>query len=101
GKPLFNVKKSRLLHIAIPSVRTGRMESQSWFQNQRVFRTLHLNKILVFGGIMRFLSNFFHIDSLCSKNIFIFCHFNDLLSLGISFSTIIQHKTAVGSYILQ
>ncbi|WP_284264334.1 hypothetical protein, partial [Gluconobacter japonicus] len=42
GKPLFNVKKSRLLHIAIPSVRTGRMESQSWFQNQRVFRTLHL-----------------------------------------------------------
>ncbi|WP_215764766.1 hypothetical protein, partial [Gluconobacter sp. P1D12_c] len=42
GKPLFNVKKSRLLHSVIPSVRTGRMESQSRPQNQGVFRTLHL-----------------------------------------------------------
>lgn len=27
---------------AIPSVRTGRMESQSWLQNQEVFRTLQI-----------------------------------------------------------
>ncbi|MCI1300163.1 hypothetical protein, partial [Acetobacter sp.] len=38
--PLFNVKKSRLFHSAIPPTRTRKMESQRRPQYQEVFRTL-------------------------------------------------------------
>ncbi|WP_241694348.1 hypothetical protein, partial [Komagataeibacter melomenusus] len=42
SKSLFNVKKSRLFHSAIPPTRTRKMESQRRPQYQEVFRTLHL-----------------------------------------------------------
>ncbi|WP_254261083.1 helix-turn-helix domain-containing protein, partial [Komagataeibacter oboediens] len=42
SKSLFNVKKSRLFHSAIPPTRTRKMESQRRPQYQEVFRTLQL-----------------------------------------------------------
>ncbi|WP_206752621.1 hypothetical protein, partial [Acetobacter musti] len=38
----FNIKETRLLHIAIPSINAEEIESYRRPQNQGVFRTLHL-----------------------------------------------------------
>ncbi|MCP1243962.1 hypothetical protein NKW51_15310, partial [Acetobacter lambici] len=43
GKTLFNIKETRLLHIAIPSINAEEIESYRRPQNQRVFRTLHIH----------------------------------------------------------
>ncbi|MBV0890079.1 helix-turn-helix transcriptional regulator, partial [Komagataeibacter oboediens] len=45
SKSLFNVKKSRLFHSAIPPTRTRKMESQRRPQYQEVFRTLQIGGI--------------------------------------------------------
>ncbi|WP_218023669.1 hypothetical protein, partial [Gluconobacter sphaericus] len=37
GKPFFNIKEARLLHSAIPSIKTEERESQNKPQNQRFF----------------------------------------------------------------
>ncbi|WP_218023667.1 hypothetical protein, partial [Gluconobacter sphaericus] len=50
SKPLFNIKETRLLHVATPPIKTGKMESQRGPQNQRVFRTLQLLKTQIKNG---------------------------------------------------
>ncbi|WP_225063105.1 hypothetical protein, partial [Komagataeibacter rhaeticus] len=45
GKTLFNIKETRLLHIAIPSINAEEIESYRRPQNQGVFRTLQLEKL--------------------------------------------------------
>ncbi|WP_415578794.1 hypothetical protein, partial [Komagataeibacter xylinus] len=41
-KTLFNIKETRLLHIAIPSINAEEIESYRRPQNQGVFRTLQM-----------------------------------------------------------
>ncbi|WP_415578796.1 hypothetical protein, partial [Komagataeibacter xylinus] len=41
-KTLFNIKETRLLHIAIPSINAEEIESYRRPQNQGVFRTLQV-----------------------------------------------------------
>ncbi|MBV0887984.1 hypothetical protein KTQ54_05445, partial [Komagataeibacter oboediens] len=47
SKSLFNVKKSRLFHSAIPPTRTRKMESQRRPQYQEVFRTLQVVNVMM------------------------------------------------------
>ncbi|MCI2079309.1 MAG: hypothetical protein LKJ71_11110, partial [Acetobacter peroxydans] len=45
-QPLFNIKETGLFHVATPPIKTGEMESQRGPQNQEVFRTLQLVRVL-------------------------------------------------------
>ncbi|WP_415578858.1 hypothetical protein, partial [Komagataeibacter xylinus] len=44
---LFNIKETRLLHIAIPSINAEEIESYRRPQNQGVFRTLQVTDGLI------------------------------------------------------